>query len=334
MMAQRVVFTRPGVAELETFDVPAPANGEVSVRALYSLMSIGTELTILHQRYSPDSHFARRFKFPQLKTGVQCVAEIESVGEGVTEFRPGERIFMRMAHCSRWTLPAIACSPVPRAADPRSACWAGLAKTAFRAAFAAKFALGGNVLIVGAGPVGQMLVRWANAAGMSDIVVVDQSQRRLRLAAQGACCRTVCGSIEDAKGQLLAGSGANGFDIVVDTTGNATVFHAALPMVANFGCCVLLGDTGYPEKQHLSSEVMTRGLTIVATHDHHDRGGWTQRAIDRVFFKLLLDGRFSVDDLITHEFPPTRCAEAYALADQHRQDVLGIVFDWTAFEGG
>jgi hypothetical protein len=39
----------------------------------------------------------------------------------------------------------------------------------------------------------------------------------------------------------------------------------------------LLGDTGSTRRQCLMSHVMAKGLTIVATHDHYDRGGWTRR---------------------------------------------------------
>jgi len=75
--------------------------------------------------------------------------------------------------------------------------------------------------------------------------------------------------------------------------------------------------------------MMTKGLTIVATHDHHDRGGWTQRRIDQLFFKLVHDGLFTLDGLITHEFVPRDCEAAYALVSDHREEAVGVLFDWT-----
>ena len=119
------------------------------------------------------------------------------------------------------------------------------------------------------------------------------------------------------------------FSLIVDTTGNPAVFAEALGLAARYGKLVLLGDTGYPSRQCLTSDVMTKGLTIVATHDHQDRGGWTQRRIDELFFKLALDGSFRLDGLITHEFRPDACREAYSLVTQRREDVVGVLFDWT-----
>jgi 2-desacetyl-2-hydroxyethyl bacteriochlorophyllide A dehydrogenase len=328
-MGQRIIFPESGRVRLEPFEPRAPQTGEISVRTQYSLMSIGTETTILHARYDPGTHFAAMFSFPQLQTGVQAVARVEAVGQGVREFQPGEHIFMRMAHTSHWTLPADQCSPVPEALDLRIACWCGLAKTAFRAAHAAPFRLGGRVLIVGAGPVGQMAVRWARSAGMEQIAVIDVSALRLSHASRGGATDCVEGLLSDQRSKLLALCAGNGFEVVVDSTGSAAVFSQALGLVARFGKLVLLGDTGYPSKQCLTSDVMIKGLTMVATHDHNDQGGWSQRKIDALFFKLVRDGSFSLEGLITHEFTPTQCEQAYALASERREEAVGVLFDWT-----
>ena len=328
-MGHRIIFPQKGQVRFEAFDPRPPGDGEVLVRTRYSLMSIGTETTILHAKYDPGTHFAARFSFPQLKTGVQAIADVQAVGTGVTEFQVGDPVFMRMAHTSHWTLAAAQCSPVPPDVNLKSACWCGLAKTAFRAAQAAPFALGGNLLIVGAGPVGQMAVRWAKSAGVATIAVVDLAPLRLRLAAGGGATVCIEGSVGERQDALRAASGGEGFDVVVDTTGNPAVFSQALGVAGMFGKLVLLGDTGYPSRQSLTSDVMTKGLTIVATHDHHDRGGWTQRRIDALFFRLVQNGSFALDGLITHEFPPQAFEDAYSLVSDRRDEAIGVLFDWT-----
>ena len=45
----------------------------------------------------------------------------------------------------------------------------------------------------------------------------------------------------------------------------AAVFPEALKMTADHGRLVLLGDTGTPELQHLTPDVIRRGLTIVGS---------------------------------------------------------------------
>lgn len=327
--ARRIVFPARGEVILQPHTLPAPQPEEVLVRTLYSLMSIGTETTILHQRYAADSHFASMFSFPQLQTGVQAVGEVMATGAAVSEFAAGDRVYMRMAHGSHQLQAAQHCSPIPAAIDLQQACWAGLAKTAFRAACAAQFGPDQHVLIIGAGPVAQMLVRWAALENCASLCVLDLSASRLELAGRGGATQLLHGDITallpDIQ-QLNAGAGP---DTVIDVTGNPAVFQPALAAAARFGKVILLGDTGYPQQQHLSSALMTKGLTLQATHDSHDRDGWTQRRIDELFFAKLAAGHFPLADLITHRFLPRHCKEAYRVAEQERDTAMGILFDWS-----
>ena len=155
---------------------------------------------------------------------------------------------------------------------------------------------------------------------------------RLRFASAGGATDVHRGSLSELRERLVSDPVSGGFEIVVDTTGNPEVFASALGFARPFGKLVLLGDTGYPSRQCLTSDAMTRGLTIVATHDHHDRGGWTQRRIDDLFFKLVGDGTFRLDGLVTHRFRPEDCVAAYALATDRRDDAVGVLFDWTRLE--
>ena len=332
-MPKRIIFPKKGKVALETFELPELGSHDVRIRTQYSLMSIGTETTILNQKYDTDTHFARMFSFPQLQTGVQAVGEIEQLGDEVTEHAPGDRVFMRMGHGSHQVQPAERCSPVPDGLDSQSACWCGLAKTAFRAAWAGRFNLGGHVLIIGAGPVGQMVIRWATLAGVETIVVVDLSAFRLDHAVRGGATLSICGDVAEHIEQIRGIDEGRGPALVIDTTGNTQVFRHALSAAAMFGKVVLLGDTGFPGRQCLTSDVMTKGLTVQATHDSHDRNGWTQRRVDKLFFNCVEDGRFDLSSLITHEFSPEDCEAAYALADHHRDQVMGILYDLTGTNG-
>lgn len=328
-MPWRIVFPEKGRVAFEEFTLPAMGKTDVHVHTLSSLMSTGTESIVLTGNYAPDSHFARIFSFPQLKTGVQAVGRIEAVGAEVSGLAVSDRVFMRLAHGSEQVLPAEACSIVPDGLDSADACWCGLAKTAFRAAAAAPFEPGSRVLVIGAGPVGQMTVRWASVAGAEELVVVDLSAERLRHACRGGAMKVIAGPVSEHFSDFEAMSNGSGPNIVVDTTGHPDVLEHALTAAARFAKIMLLGDAGFPARQHLNSAMMTKGLTIQATHDSHDRGGWTQGSIDERFFMLVQNGSFDLSGLITHRFSPADCREAYALALRARHETMGIAFDWS-----
>ncbi len=328
-MSRRLIFPCKGEVSFEKFEPPRIAAGEIMVQTLYSLMSIGTETTILNQRYDPDTHYARMFSFPQLKTGVQSLGRVVENGGDTSEFSIDDIVYMRMGHGSHQVLPEANCTVVPSAIDLKDACWCGLAKTAFRAAWAGQFAQGLELLIVGAGPVGQMVIRWASAAEAKTIAVADPSELRLQHALTGGATAVFAKTIDACLEEIGSINDGNGPALIVDATGNPEVLPHALAASAKFGTVVLLGDTGFPGKQCLTSDVMTKGLTILATHDHHDRDGWTQRRVDELFFRLVQNGTFNLDGLITAEFSPADYKDAYELANERRGEAMGILFDWT-----
>jgi threonine dehydrogenase-like Zn-dependent dehydrogenase len=115
----------------------------------------------------------------------------------------------------------------------------------------------------------------------------------------------------------------------MDVTGNAEVLAHALGLVANRGRVVLMGDTGFPGEQRLTGNVVNRGVTITGAHDTHNDAEWNNATIPAHLFRQVLAGRFNVSGLITHTVTHEQVAEAYRLANAHREETLGILFDWT-----
>jgi threonine dehydrogenase-like Zn-dependent dehydrogenase len=97
---------------------------------------------------------------------------------------------------------------------------------------------------------------------------------------------------------------------------------------------VLLGDTGTPELQHLTPDVIRRGVSIVGVHDSHapaDPGSgveWDARRSFELFLTFLVRGQMRVSDLVTHRFPPDQAADAYAMLDRQRERAMGVIFEW------
>ena len=177
-----------------------------------------------------------------------------------------------------------------------------------------------------------MSIRWARAAGAAAIIVVDAVPDRMETARRGGATAVIASPIEQAREEVLAANDGQLPDIVIDTTGNAQVFSTALGLAADFGRVVILGDTGRPASQTLSSDVIRRGLTIIGAHDGHDTAKWHNTSIAKLFFTLAASGRFSLEGLNTHVFKPADCEEAYQTANRDRAKTMGILFDWRTTE--
>jgi 2-desacetyl-2-hydroxyethyl bacteriochlorophyllide A dehydrogenase len=328
MKAKRLVFTEKQKVVLEPFDPGSPGRNEVLVATRYSLMSTGTENIVFNRLFAPGTHWDHWVKYP-FYPGYTSVGVVAAAGAGVRSLRRGDRVAFRVGHRSHHVVKASECHPIPASIPFREAVWFSLAKIAFHGALAARYALGDSVLVIGAGPIGQMSIRWARAAGAGSILVVDAVPNRMALAAAGGATATIVSPIEQARAAVLAANRGQLPRVVSDATGHAGVFAAALGLAADRGTVVILGDTGDPASQHLTSDVIRRGLCIVGAHDLLNTPQWNNATIIRLFFDLAAGGRFPLAGLNSHFFRPAQCAEAYATANRDRAKTMGIVFDWT-----
>jgi 2-desacetyl-2-hydroxyethyl bacteriochlorophyllide A dehydrogenase len=328
-VATRVVFPERGVVVVEEFALPNLGAGQVLFRTRSSLVSSGTERIALYGRFDAGTHWEAYARYP-FYPGYAGVGEIAAVGDDVRDLAVGDIVAARVGHASHHVADAISCARVPEGVDLRDATWFALAKVALMGARVGEYGLGGRVLTVGAGPIGQMTVRWVNAAGARHNVVVDMVARRRALAEEGGATASVA-DITDRDAIEAAFDGTQP-DCVVDATGNAAVLNAVLPLVGMRGRVVILGNTGSPSEQRLTDDVITRALHIVGAHDVLSmlEQPWDgDRALHDLFFHLVRTGRFRLDGLITDTVMPRDAADAYRALDEHPDESLGVVFDWT-----
>ena len=325
---RRIVFTGKQQVEIEGFPIPSPAPDEVLIRTQCSLMSTGTENIVFNRLFDPGTHWDDWVKYPFLP-GYASVGEVIATGSPSMKPALGTIVTHRKGHCSHAVATVSECVEVPASVNVRDAAWFALAKIGFHGALVADYCLGDSVLVIGAGPIGQMSIRWAIAAGASTIIAADLAAGRLDLAKTGGATLVIPEPIETAKAAILAGSGGKLPRVVIDSTGNEAVFAHALGLAADFGRVVVLGDTGRPANQKLTKDVITRGLTVVGAHDGHNTDKWNLQTISNLFLTLVSQGRFSVEGLNTHSFAPRDCKQAYELANTARSESMGILFDWT-----
>jgi 2-desacetyl-2-hydroxyethyl bacteriochlorophyllide A dehydrogenase len=324
---RRLVFPAKQQVLIETFDPGPPGPEQVLVKTQLSLMSTGTENIVYNRIFDPGTHWDKWVKYP-FYPGYTSVGVVEAVGNAVTTLKPGDRVAFRTGHRSHAVVNASGCYPIPDEIPFEHAVWFALAKIAYIGALAADYHLGDSALIIGAGPIGQMSIRWACAAGVTPIITVDTATSRMPLAKAGGSTAVITAPITEAREAILQAGNGKLPRVVIDSTGNSAVFAAALGLAANHGKVVVLGDTGRPTEQALTSDVVTRGITIVGAHDSHTTAEWTDAAIMHLFFSLAKSGRFSLAGLTSHIFSPDQCEEAYLTANRDRANTMGLIFDW------
>jgi 2-desacetyl-2-hydroxyethyl bacteriochlorophyllide A dehydrogenase len=325
-MERRVVFMDKGCVDLETFVPADPGPQEVTVRTEYSLVSAGTETRCLRGDFAAGTHWDQWVKYP-FRPGYSAVGTIERTGREVTRFRPGDRVAVRRGHASAHVVSQEGCTPLPDGLSADVAVWFALAKIALIGVRAASVALGDSVAVIGAGPIGQMTTRWAAAAGVAFLAVIDPRTDRLPLAREGGADLTLACGADEAADEVAKVLGRLP-ETVIDTTGNPRVFGAALRLAAPRGRVVLLGDVGDPSEQHLTSDVIIKGLSVIGAHDCHAEAPWSPERMSQLFFHHVLNGRIDMSGMNTHRFRPEQAKEAYAATGSPDEAAMGILIAW------
>lgn len=330
-----IAFTGANLVELHDRPVPEPAAGEVLIESRRTLISTGTELTCLGRRFEPGSHWDEWVKYP-FYSGYSCAGVVVKTGAGVTAFKPGDRVASRTAHTRFVVAPEAALVRIPDGVSDDEAVWFGIACIVQNGVRRAQHELGDAVVVIGLGLLGQLAVQFARLSGAREIIAIDTAPRRLEMARAGGATLVLEKSAADSRADVLAATGGRLADVVYDITGHPAVLPLTFPLTRTLGKIVLLGDAGNPSQQHLTGELISRGLHIIGAHDNNppkfasDHAWWTRNHMADLFMTYLAQGRMRVADLITHRFAPAQAPEAYRRLVEDRATAMGVVFDWTA----
>jgi 2-desacetyl-2-hydroxyethyl bacteriochlorophyllide A dehydrogenase len=154
----------------------------------------------------------------------------------------------------------------------------------------ATIGLGDLVAVLGAGPIGCLLIQLAHIQGAGTILAVEPDEAR-RHHAIAAGADLTCGPDEAVA--LLKELRNPSADVVIEASGRTQTAEWALGLVRRGGTVVLFGV--YPEQEKLSVNpfsVNEDELRIVGSLNNPNTN---QRAID-----LLASGRVVLDGVITH----------------------------------
>ncbi|MEU6687155.1 zinc-binding alcohol dehydrogenase [Streptomyces sp. NPDC046832] len=174
----------PGRGAIRDVALPAPGEGEVLVRTLFSGVSRGTETLVFRGGVPVSQHTAMRAPFQEgdfpgpVKYGYLNVGVVE---EGPEELA-GRTVFCLYPHQTRYVVPASAVTPVPDTVPAERAVLAGTVETAVNALWDAAPLVGDRIAVVGGGMVGcSVAALLARFPGVR-VQLVDADPSRAKIA--------------------------------------------------------------------------------------------------------------------------------------------------------
>jgi polar amino acid transport system substrate-binding protein len=210
-MKQIVQNYRTGELTIEELPPPALRPGRVLIKTSFSLISAGTERTVVETAQSsligkarsrPDlvrqvlDSFKReglRSTYEKVKArlnqvkplGYSASGIVTDVGEGVRGFQTGDRVACAGAgyasHAEAILVPENLVCKIPEGASLESACYTTLGAIALHSIRQSDVRLGETVAVIGLGLVGQLVVQMLKAAGCR-VVGIDIDEQACQLA--------------------------------------------------------------------------------------------------------------------------------------------------------
>ena len=240
-----------GPEVMEWVELPAtpPGPGEVLIRQ----HAIGVNFVDVYFRkgvYPPPGGFP-------FVPGSEGAGVVEAVGEGVTNFKPGDRVAYQGfsgAYAEVRSFPADRCLKIPEGIEERTLA-AGLLKgLTAQCLLHRTFKVGkGTVLLfhAAAGGVGTIACQWAAALGATVIGTVG-SDEKMETARRAGCHHVINYRSGDFVAAVKAITDGAGVDVVYDSVGKDT-FPGSLDCLKPLGLWVSFGQSsGLPPAFQMS----------------------------------------------------------------------------------
>jgi threonine dehydrogenase-like Zn-dependent dehydrogenase len=288
------VLSAPRQLEVVDEPVPEPGPGEVLLRVA-SCGVCASELDMWEGAAGIDYP-----RFP----GHEVSGTVERLGPGVNRFSRGdpvaawvtgrgfaEYVAVRAEYCF-----AAGSVPLDAALAEPLAC-------AVNAVELAAPALGDDVVIVGAGFMGNLVQKLVQLRGPRELIVADTRADALERARALGATRTI-----DVREQSLAGLDA---DVTFEVTGAQGGLIAAGEATRMSG---KLAIVGYHQGEPRSVPLGHWNWMAFQILNAHFRDVGTIMGGMRTGMRLLTSGRLALDDLVTHRFPLAQVNRAFAVA--------------------
>ena len=317
--------------ELVEFPEPQPEAGKAVVQIAYC----GICGTDLHAWLSGEPYN------PAI-CGHEWCGTVSALGAGVDVAREGDRVAIGVASacgaCETAFMGAIGVGPmaaphggfasaiafdasrlyhVPAALSDEQGAILEPTTVAVHAVRRTGIRLGDSVVVIGAGPIGLLVLQAARAAGAGVVVMVEPQAERRNLAGTLGADVLIDPRASDPVEAINAALGGPGADVVFECAGIAPTIQGAVDYVRRGGVVSLVGVPATPAEiraaEWLIKEVR---LTSSIAYQHEDF---------EIAKSLVVDGRIRVDALHTGTVSLDGMNAAFASLAENPTDVKVLV---------
>jgi L-iditol 2-dehydrogenase len=336
---KRATMTAPGQIEISEASPPTPGPGQVLL-SIQRIGVCGSDIHVFHGKHPYTS-------YPVVQ-GHEFSAIVEAVGPGVTGVERGQKVT---------AMPQVVCGECPpcrrgdehicdklkvqgfQAPGCAQQLWVTAAEKIVRLPDHFSFEQGALVepisvavhaiaragdlsgrraVVLGAGPIGNLVAQAARASG-ARVLITDLSEHRLEIARRCGLPDTSNPAREDLRTAAQRVFGDAGFDLAFECVGVEATLTAATENLAKGGTLVVVGVFGDKPRMDLGL-VQDRELRILGTlmyqrPDYEQAVAWIDSGA--IITEPLMSEHFSMDQYL----------DAYRYIDEKRDQTMKVFID-------
>jgi len=323
-----LVITEPNKAEVKSVLIPEPMEKELLIKIM-ACGICGTDIHIFRGEYFGNYPVVPGHEF----SGI-----VEKIGQGVRRFKEGDRVSVepniscdscnsclnnRQNFCLNWEAIGVTrpggmaqhvCAPeknvFPIGNLPfESAAFMEPLSCVLHGIQRAKIALADKIAILGAGPIGLLMLKVIKNMGSTPVTVVDRNRSRVQYSKTIGADIILYGTEELEKDY---------YDVVIDATGALSVMAGSIDHARHGGTVLLFGVP--PAGKTIEIEpfkIFKKGLKLLSSYTS------LRNSFQAV--ELLKSGIVEVGDLISHRILLEDFEKGVEMIEQGKENVRKVM---------
>ena len=272
--------------------------------------------------------------------GYSSAGVVLACGDGVQEFKPGDRVASNGPHAGVVCVPRRLCAQIPENVSFEQAAFTVLGAIALQGVRLARLELGDTAFVIGLGLIGQLTVALLKAQGCN-VIGTDLDSLKCELALRMGANDAQPGMKAEDILKLTRGLGADAVLITASTESNEPI-ELAGETVRKKGRVVAVGAVGLnlPRRPYYFKEAE---FVVSCSYgpgrydpEYEERGHdypasyvrWTEQRNMQAVLDLMASGKLDVAPLISHRFKIENAESAYDLIEKGKDPYLGILLEY------
>lgn len=334
---QQVLLTAPFTLEIQNVEIPRPSDDEVLLR-IHNVGICASDMQMYHGLH-------KYMTYPVV-IGHEVGAEIVEVGRNVTGFQVGDRVTVqpqlvcgtcypcRIGHynvcehlrvrgvhadgfcCEYATAAPFNLHKIPDSMSYETAALIEPIAVGMGAVNRAGIGEGSTVVVVGAGTIGNVTAQSARARG-ANVLVADVSETKLEIARTCGFTQTVNTACTPLREAIAGAFGAQKAEVIIDCAGAVSGFNSIVDAARPASKIVITGNYKRPVELELP-RIQRQNIDLLGDmmYLHTD-------FIDSI--RLVGEGRFQLDPIVTGIFPMKDVALAMKSIDEHADTSMKVL---------